>query len=298
MTIQQLEYLLEVYHAGSISQAARKLYVAQSSISNAIHHLEQELGFSVFMRSRAGVVPTVQGQRVLEQASRICECHRMMRQTDQAVSTRIRISSTPYAPIRDAFIRMALEYQDREDLALSYFSYPLEETVEKLSFFELELAVILSLSSCPKVLEDQLKAKGLRWNTVKTIPAVVHIGPEHPLYNQPEVQLQDFQSYTLVDSPNGVAVHNEYLRTLLHLDPHRVMAVEGQESRWQLVSRGKAYAVGCKLPSYIERIYGLRSIPLGDLQYSLITVSNPVRANAPEIKRFLALLDEELNALG
>lgn len=295
MTIQQLHYLLEVYHAGSISQAARNLFVAQSSISNSIGYLEKELGFLIFNRSRAGVVPTAQGQIVLEQASRICESYRRMSDTQQSVSRNIRISSSPYLPIRNAFIRLSLENQDREDITLSYLSYPLPAAIEKLSFFELELAVILSLSGGPNVLEDELRAKGLRWNDMMGIPAVLRIGPNHPLYHEPEVRLQDFQKYTLVDSTNGVVYHNEYLRALLRLDPRRVMFVEGQEARHQLVSKGTAYSVGCKLPACVDRQYGFRSIPLGNLEYRLITVSNPVHTAAPEIQRFLTLLEEEVS---
>lgn len=294
MTIQQLQYLLEVYHAGSISQAARNLYVAQSSISNSISYLEKELGFRIFNRSRAGVTPTAQGQVVLEQASRINESYRRMSDTQHSVSRNIRISSTPYLPIRDAFIKLSLENQMRDDVTLSYLSYPLSVAIEKLAFFELELAVILSLSGRPDVLEDQLRSKGLCWNEVQRIPAVLRIGPNHPLYSEPEVRLQDFQKYTLVDSTNGVVFHDEYLRAVLSLDPRRVMFVEGQEARSQLVARGTSYSVGCKLPAHIDRQCGFRSIPLGNLEYRLIAVSNPIHAAMPEIQRFLALLNEEL----
>ena len=44
MTIQQLEYLLEVNRAGSITAAAKNLFVTQSSVSCAVGALEAELG--------------------------------------------------------------------------------------------------------------------------------------------------------------------------------------------------------------------------------------------------------------
>ena len=47
MTIQQLQYILEVHRTGSISKAANNLYLAQPNLSNAIRSLEQELGFPV-----------------------------------------------------------------------------------------------------------------------------------------------------------------------------------------------------------------------------------------------------------
>jgi len=58
VTIQQLQYILEVNRVGTITQAAKNLFVSHSSVSNAIRALEEELGFAVFDRSRQGAVPT------------------------------------------------------------------------------------------------------------------------------------------------------------------------------------------------------------------------------------------------
>lgn len=44
MTFQQLQYLLEVNRTGSFTAAAKNLYVTQSSVSNAITTLENEIG--------------------------------------------------------------------------------------------------------------------------------------------------------------------------------------------------------------------------------------------------------------
>ena len=78
MTIQQLEYLLEVNRSKSITTAAKKLYITQGSLSKAISTLEKELGFPIFSRTRNGVVPTDRGLEVLEYAGRICADHRAM----------------------------------------------------------------------------------------------------------------------------------------------------------------------------------------------------------------------------
>ena len=59
MTFQQLQYLLEVSRTGSISGAAKNLFLAQSSVSASISNLEEELGFPIFIRSKKGVIPTV-----------------------------------------------------------------------------------------------------------------------------------------------------------------------------------------------------------------------------------------------
>ena len=61
MTIQQCIYILEIHNTGSFSEAARKLFVAQSSLSTSVKCLEDELGIKIFERSKNGAVLTIEG---------------------------------------------------------------------------------------------------------------------------------------------------------------------------------------------------------------------------------------------
>ena len=51
MTLLQLKYFLEAARTGSFTMAAKNLFVAQSSLSYAIHELEHELGVPLFVGS-------------------------------------------------------------------------------------------------------------------------------------------------------------------------------------------------------------------------------------------------------
>ena len=44
MNIKHLQYMIEIERVGSISQAAKNLYVGQPNLSRAIHELEDNLG--------------------------------------------------------------------------------------------------------------------------------------------------------------------------------------------------------------------------------------------------------------
>ena len=50
MTIQQCIYALEIAKTGSFNEAAKQLFVAQSSLSVSIKSLEQELNIQIFNR--------------------------------------------------------------------------------------------------------------------------------------------------------------------------------------------------------------------------------------------------------
>ena len=48
MTIQQCKYVLEILKMGSFNEAAKTLYVAQSSLSASVKSLEAELNIKIF----------------------------------------------------------------------------------------------------------------------------------------------------------------------------------------------------------------------------------------------------------
>lgn len=60
-----MKYLLEVVACGSISAAAKKLYINQTTLSAAIQAMEDELGDKLFRRTPKGVVPTSFGETAL-----------------------------------------------------------------------------------------------------------------------------------------------------------------------------------------------------------------------------------------
>ena len=56
MTIQQCIYVRKIAEVGSFNEAAKQLFIAQSSLSTSIKALEQEIGIKLFERSKNGVL--------------------------------------------------------------------------------------------------------------------------------------------------------------------------------------------------------------------------------------------------
>jgi LysR family hydrogen peroxide-inducible transcriptional activator len=68
MDLRQLEYFMAIAHEGSISGAARKIRVAQPTLSQQLRNLEEELGEPLLQRKPRGVEPTAAGIILLEHA--------------------------------------------------------------------------------------------------------------------------------------------------------------------------------------------------------------------------------------
>lgn len=72
MKIEHIAYFVKTAECRSISSAARKLYVSQSTLSSAISALESELGYPLFHRSAKGIALTEAGERSFELMKDIC----------------------------------------------------------------------------------------------------------------------------------------------------------------------------------------------------------------------------------
>jgi LysR family nitrogen assimilation transcriptional regulator len=68
MRLDQLRFFIAAAECGSISEAARRVHLAQPAFSAHIKALEQDLGVVLFERSARGVSLTASGQRLFEGA--------------------------------------------------------------------------------------------------------------------------------------------------------------------------------------------------------------------------------------
>ena len=87
-----LKTFLRVTHHRSFTQAARELHLAQSSVSDQIQALEDELGTALFIRSKAGLQPTLAGNTFTAHAQGILAAIESAR---QAVAAADRTSGQP-----------------------------------------------------------------------------------------------------------------------------------------------------------------------------------------------------------
>ena len=62
MDLRDFQYLIALAEEGSVSRAADRLYMAQSSLSQFLQQYESELGVKLFIRTTKGIRPTANGE--------------------------------------------------------------------------------------------------------------------------------------------------------------------------------------------------------------------------------------------
>ena len=71
MELREFEYLIALAEEKSISKAAERLYMAQSSLSQFLSQYESELGIKLFIRTPKGISPSHNGQIFIEHLRKI-----------------------------------------------------------------------------------------------------------------------------------------------------------------------------------------------------------------------------------
>lgn len=79
MHLKELQYVVTLADEGSISRAAERLYMAQSSLSQFLQQYEAELGLALFIRTSKGLSPTTAGNLFIENARSILYHYRLVR---------------------------------------------------------------------------------------------------------------------------------------------------------------------------------------------------------------------------
>lgn len=78
MNIEHLNYLITVADCGSIHEASRQLLFKQQYLSNVVKSLEEHFGTQIFERRPRGVVPTANGQFLIDTARQIIALYNTM----------------------------------------------------------------------------------------------------------------------------------------------------------------------------------------------------------------------------
>lgn len=292
MTFQQLQYLVEANRAGSISQAAKNLFLTPSSVSVAITGLEQELGYPIFARTAQGLMPTTEGQKVLRYANRILENCRLLENVDTN-SGAICMNLGDYDVIGGAFARL-LKEREGSERSYTVSSDSFETAIQKLAVNEFEIDVRFVHANVSRKVESAAENQGLSWQLLTTVPAAARVGPGHRLYNAVSVTPRELEQEYLIETASRSFSKSNMLKGFMKIDPNKTISSACSTVRRHMLSNGMGYFIVPLVPDELDRRFELRRIPIEGLFYRLYAFYNPRYPQREEICRFLELLREQL----
>ena len=294
MTFQQLQYVLAIHDAGSVSLAAKELFVSQSSVSIALASLENELGCRIFIRSTHGLTLTPEGKQVIGHARRICENHRLLTNAVKPSKPQFRLGAIEYAPARSAFLRLLDENRQRKDISFAYCG--IANYTNRLLRGEIDLAINLSFSQYDDQHMEDAKKQKLLCQKLTGVPACIRIGKKHRLYEKPDLTPEDFADECLLEVSGRPISRTGLLMAYVPIDPENILECNNLNLSRQLREEGYAYSITHMRSKPLRDQDDDRYIPIPGLRYSLFAYSDSIRPLSPEAIRYLELLQEDITS--
>ncbi|MFR2414923.1 MAG: LysR family transcriptional regulator [Veillonella nakazawae] len=210
MTLQQLKYVTTIANIGSISEAAKRLFVSQPSLTKAIKELEKEMGITIFDRTNKGITVSKEGERflgyarqVLEQAALLEEQYKSQRGGKKQFS----VSTQHYSFAVNAFVEL-LKGADIDQYDVSLRETQTYEIIDDVAHMKSEIGLLFYNDFNRPVLEKLIHTNELTFTELFTAHPHIFIGKNHPLANKDVVSMDELEEYPYISFEQGD--HNSF----------------------------------------------------------------------------------------
>lgn len=196
MNLQQLRYSIAVAESGSITAAAKNLYMGQPNLSKSIKELEAEIGIRLFRRTARGVAPTPDGEKFLACAKKVLEQMNILEDTfaprsASGMELSVAVSGVGYAS--HAFSRFL------SNSSADFFHVQYRETELACVFDDVASGFAdLGIVRCPaddNECEIYMRRNRISFKTLWDFTAVLLVDEHHPLVDCPEIDISMLDDY-------------------------------------------------------------------------------------------------------
>lgn len=270
MNLYQLRYVAEVEQSGSITRAAKNLFMGQPNLSKAIRELEGEIGITIFRRTSKGVEPTEAGAQFLIYAktilSQVDELESLYKpQTKQAVKLSVSVPRATYITValtdylEQAPKDVPLDVHFKETSSMS--------AITDVANGESLLGIIRAPQIHQAYYQTLIASMKLRWELLWEFRMCLLMSEDHPLSQCGDIP------YHLLDGYTEICHGDIQTPSLSFSQIQKDAKLQGQKRRIYIYERGSQF-------NLLQRVGGtymwVSPVPL-----SILTESRLVMKECP-----------------
>lgn len=210
MTLQQLKYVTTIANIGSISEAAKRLFVSQPSLTKAIKELEKEMGITIFDRTNKGITVSKEGERFLGYARQVLEQAALLEEQYKSQSggkKQFSVSTQHYSFAVNAFVEL-LKGAEIDQYDVSLRETQTYEIIDDVAHMKSEIGLLYYNDFNRPVLEKLIHTNELTFTELFTAHPHIFIGKTHPLAHKEVVSMDELEEYPYISFEQGD--HNSF----------------------------------------------------------------------------------------
>lgn len=256
MELRQLKYFAKVAETLNFSDAARQLFITQSTLSHQIKQLEQELNTQLFERDNHKVILTEAGQEILPYAQqtlhsaetcveRISDLQKLL-----AGTLNIGVTFTFSSILTETLLDFMHKYPN---VKLNIFYKTMEELMDMLE----QQKVDFVLAFKPTQMYDNIESHILFDNHLSVI-----VSDSHPLASLDRVFLEDLEKFDWALPSKGLQARNALEQVLAksYFRPNVRIELNEVHILLKLIKQSKLATILSEATLHNET--GIKAIPL------------------------------------
>lgn len=246
VTLQQLRYVVIVAETGNITEASKRLFISQPSLTNAIRELEKEMHITLFIRTNKGVVLTNDGDVFLSYARQVLEQTNLLEEkflNKSEQKSKFSVSCQHYSFAVNAFVDVIREFGGNQ------YDFTLRETqtyeiIEDVSRLKSEIGILYTSSKNEEVILKVIKQNDLKFQELFVAKPHVFISSQHPLAKNKAITLEELEDYPYLSFEQGDYNSFYYSEEILStLDRRKNIKVRDRATLFNLVIGLNGYTV-------------------------------------------------------
>lgn len=204
MEFRRLKYFAKAAETLNFSEAARQLYVTQSTLSQQIKLLEDELGTTLLIRNSHGVSMTEAGNELLPYAQRVLQDYDLCSQRINDLANlkvgelNIGVTYSFSSILTETILSFMKSYPQ---IHLNIIYKPMTDLMELL----IHRAVDFVLAFRPNTMADCIESHILFQNRLSVVA-----DSSHPLASKDKITLDELSEYNLALPSRGLQARNAF----------------------------------------------------------------------------------------
>ena len=265
MTLQQLKYIIAIAECGSITSAAKKLLIAQPSLSKSVSELEKEMGITIFHRNNRGVYLSEDGVKFLSYARQVVEQSDLLEERYKQKEKHRRVfavSAQHYSFVVNAFVALVKEYGKNK------YEFTLRESrthdiIEDVRTARSELPILFLSKFNREVILRIIQNAELKFTPLFTAKPHVFVSRENPLAKKDSITLEDLKDFPRLTFEQGIN-NSFYYSEELHSteESPQSIVVTDRATLFNLLIGLKGYTISSGIFSSELNGTNILSIPL------------------------------------
>lgn len=210
MKIELLRYVVVTARCSSITEAAQRLFLHQTTLSSAIKNVEASTGITIFERSKNGILLTENGKKFIPLAEELLEKWDLILSISQNSSSNGNVRLLSHVIAADQYsIDLLTAFRNSYPKGnISITTVSKRDFLSRMLKYNYKVGIGFTEPSELSDVEKQMEKNGFVFKLLRTYHTYLYVSPNSKFYNRKSVYLSELSNEHLALSENGLLEHH------------------------------------------------------------------------------------------